>query len=172
MELRGLDVYDPTSGEIRSSSTDDIACCGEGDVKAALMVGGGSFIPSVQRLMRRELGDRVLLERPWDAVARGAAAFAAGVDFYDHIQHDYAIRCLRADKCCYDIGFTESGGSYALIADWWGIQEVQPEAFVRDLTKRYAYCATRATLEEQGFALVDEEVAQDGRLHLTLRRTA
>jgi hypothetical protein len=24
--LRGLDVYDPTTGEIRSSSTDDIAC--------------------------------------------------------------------------------------------------------------------------------------------------
>ena len=75
---------------------------GEGDVKAALMVGGGSFIPSVQRLMRREFGDRVLLERPWDAVARGAAAFAAGVDFYDHIQHDYAIRCLSADKCGYE----------------------------------------------------------------------
>lgn len=72
----------------------------------------------------------------------------------------------------YDIGFTESGGSYALIADWWGIEDVQPEAFVRDLTKRYAYRAARATLEEQGFALVDEEVAQDGRLHLTLRRTA
>ncbi len=72
----------------------------------------------------------------------------------------------------YDIGFTESGGSYALIADWWGIEDVQPEAFVRDLTKRYAYRAARATLEEQGFALVDEEVAEDGRLHLTLRRTA
>ena len=26
VELHGLDVYDPTSGEIRSSSTDDIAC--------------------------------------------------------------------------------------------------------------------------------------------------
>jgi adenine-specific DNA-methyltransferase len=25
-ELKGLDVYDPTTGEIRSSSTDDIAC--------------------------------------------------------------------------------------------------------------------------------------------------
>ena len=75
---------------------------GEADVKAALMVGGSSFIPSVQRLMRREFGDRVLLERPLDAVARGAAAFAAGVDFYDHIQHDYAIRCLRADKCGYE----------------------------------------------------------------------
>ena len=72
----------------------------------------------------------------------------------------------------YDIGFTESAGSYALIADWWGIQDVQPEAFVRDLTKRYAYRAARAILEEQGFGLVDEEVAEDGRLHLTLRRTA
>lgn len=26
VELRGLDIYDPTTGEIRSSSTDDIAC--------------------------------------------------------------------------------------------------------------------------------------------------
>jgi hypothetical protein len=26
VELRGLDVHDPTSGEIRSSSTDEIAC--------------------------------------------------------------------------------------------------------------------------------------------------
>jgi molecular chaperone DnaK (HSP70) len=75
---------------------------GEADVKAALMVGGSSLIPSVQRLMRREFGDRVLLERPLDAVARGAAAFAAGVDFYDHVQHDYAIRCLRSDKCGYE----------------------------------------------------------------------
>jgi len=72
----------------------------------------------------------------------------------------------------YDIGFTRSGDSYELIADWWGIQDIQPKAFVADLTKRYAYRATRATLEEQGFALVDEEVAPDGRLHLTLRRTA
>ena len=26
MEVRGLDIYDPTTGQIRSSSTDDIAC--------------------------------------------------------------------------------------------------------------------------------------------------
>jgi adenine-specific DNA-methyltransferase len=26
VEIKGLDVYDPTTGEIRSSSTDDIAC--------------------------------------------------------------------------------------------------------------------------------------------------
>jgi adenine-specific DNA-methyltransferase len=26
VELRGVDVYDPTTGEVRSDSTDDIAC--------------------------------------------------------------------------------------------------------------------------------------------------
>jgi adenine-specific DNA-methyltransferase len=26
VEIKGLDIYDPTTGEIRSSSTDDIAC--------------------------------------------------------------------------------------------------------------------------------------------------
>jgi molecular chaperone DnaK (HSP70) len=35
-------------------------------------------------------------------VARGAAAFVAGVDFYDHIQHDYAIRFLNREKGGYD----------------------------------------------------------------------
>ena len=65
----------------------------EEDIRAVLMVGGSSFIPSVQRTVRRIFGqERVMLHRPLDAVARGAAAFVAGVDFYDHIQHDYAIR--------------------------------------------------------------------------------
>jgi adenine-specific DNA-methyltransferase len=26
LEVRGVDVYDPTTGEVRSGSTDDIAC--------------------------------------------------------------------------------------------------------------------------------------------------
>lgn len=62
-------------------------------VDAVLMVGGSSLIPSVQRTLQRIFGrDRVRCDRPLDAVARGAATLAAGVDFYDHIQHDYAIR--------------------------------------------------------------------------------
>jgi molecular chaperone DnaK len=52
----------------------------------------------VQRIFGR---DRVLLHRPLDAVARGAAAFVAGVDFVDHIQHDYAIRFVDSSKGDY-----------------------------------------------------------------------
>ncbi len=75
----------------------------EEDIKAVLMVGGSSQIPAVRNTLNRIFGkDRVLLNRPLDAVARGAAAFVAGVDFYDHIQHDYAIRFLNRQKGDYD----------------------------------------------------------------------
>jgi molecular chaperone DnaK (HSP70) len=75
----------------------------EADIKAVLMVGGSSQIPVIQRTVKRVFGkDRVLLHRPLDAVARGAAAFAAGVDFFDHIQHDYAIRFRNSQTGEFD----------------------------------------------------------------------
>jgi molecular chaperone DnaK (HSP70) len=75
----------------------------EEDVKAVLMVGGSSQVPAIQQLLRRIFGrERVMLDRPLDAVARGAAAFVAGVDFYDHIQHDYAVRYVNRQRGEYD----------------------------------------------------------------------
>jgi molecular chaperone DnaK len=76
----------------------------EEDIRAVLMVGGSSQIPSVQRALRQIFGrDKVMFNRPLDAVARGAAAFVSGVDFYDHIQHDYAIRYIdpALGQYCY-----------------------------------------------------------------------
>ena len=71
-------------------------------IKAVLAVGGSSQVPAVQTTLRRIFGrERVLSGRPLDAVARGAAAFVAGVDFYDHIQHDYAIRYLNQGRYDY-----------------------------------------------------------------------
>ena len=75
----------------------------EDQIKAVLLVGGSSQIPSVQRSLKRIFGkERVLLHRPLDAVARGAAAFVAGVNFYDHIQHDYAIRYRNSQTGEFD----------------------------------------------------------------------
>jgi len=68
----------------------------EDDVTAVLMVGGTSLVPSVQQAVQRIFGRaKVKVDRPLDAVARGAAGFVAGVDISDHIQHDYAIRWLN-----------------------------------------------------------------------------
>lgn len=75
----------------------------EEDIQAALMVGGSSQVPAVHRTLRQIFGnERVRFNRPLDAVARGAAAFVAGIDFYDHIQHDYAIRFVNPQKSDYD----------------------------------------------------------------------
>ncbi|QPN56993.1 Hsp70 family protein [Synechococcus sp. CBW1107] len=65
----------------------------EEQIKSVLLVGGSSQIPVVRTTLARIFGkDRLFADRPIDAVARGAAAFVGGVDFYDHIQHSYAIR--------------------------------------------------------------------------------
>jgi molecular chaperone DnaK (HSP70) len=65
----------------------------EENMNKVLLVGGSSLVPSVHRTVQRIFGrERVLLHRPLDAVARGAAAFVAGIDFHDFIQHDYAVR--------------------------------------------------------------------------------
>ncbi|CAN5450881.1 Hsp70 family protein [soil metagenome] len=69
----------------------------EDQIKEVFLVGGSSLIPAVQRTVQRVFGrERVRLQRPLDAVARGAAALVAGVDFEDYVQHDYALRFVEA----------------------------------------------------------------------------
>jgi hypothetical protein len=70
----------------------------------------------------------------------------------------------------YDIGFRKSGDAYELVADWYGIRGVNQKEFVEKVMQRYVYYATKEKLEEQGIALVAEDVERDGRVHLTLRR--
>jgi molecular chaperone DnaK len=75
----------------------------EKDIKSVIMVGGCSQIPSIQRTLQRIFGrEMVKLSHPLDAVARGAAAFVSGMDFYDHIQHNYGIRYINREKGEYD----------------------------------------------------------------------
>ncbi|MBI5366732.1 MAG: DUF1257 domain-containing protein [Planctomycetes bacterium] len=70
----------------------------------------------------------------------------------------------------FDIGFARGASGYELVADWWGIRDVEPERLLRQVTQRYAYHATRMRLEAQGFAIAEEVVEADGRIRLVLRR--
>ena len=70
----------------------------------------------------------------------------------------------------YDIGFRKVDNTYEIVADWWGIRDTKQEQFLQQVLQRYAYHAARAKLAEQGFALVNEEVQEGGRVHLVLRR--
>lgn len=86
----------------------------ENAIKQVLLVGGSSMIPSVQRQMTRRFGrERVALSEPLTAVAKGAAAFVAGVDFFDHIQHDYAIQHVNPHSGAYEYRtLVEAGTPY------------------------------------------------------------
>jgi molecular chaperone DnaK len=74
----------------------------EEHLEAVLLIGGSSLIPSVRRAVRQMFGQRVKTHRPLDAVALGAAAFVAGAAFYDHVQHDYALRYYNREKAEHD----------------------------------------------------------------------
>ena len=71
VEIRGLDVYDPTTGEIRSSSTDDIACwfidtnySGESFfVRHAYFTGGDEPYDKLKRALRADID-----EAAWSAL--------------------------------------------------------------------------------------------------------
>jgi hypothetical protein len=64
-EVRGVDVYDPTTGQIRSSSTDDIACWfidtdynGESFfVRHAYFTGGDEPYEKLKRALRAEIDE-------------------------------------------------------------------------------------------------------------------
>jgi len=70
----------------------------------------------------------------------------------------------------YDIGFRKTKDSYEIVADWWGIRDIKQEQFLQKLTQRYAYHATVAKLEDQGFAVINQDTQLDGKVHLVLRR--
>lgn len=79
-------VLDAAEGQAREHGYD------RDQLQTVLMIGGSSLIPSIRRLVRSRYGERVRCERPFDAVAVGAAAYIADAGFDDRIRHAYALK--------------------------------------------------------------------------------
>ena len=71
----------------------------------------------------------------------------------------------------YDLGFRKVDNVYELVADWYGIADINPEKFLNQVNQRYAYHAVLTRTKEQGFEMVEEENKADNTIHLTVRRT-
>lgn len=69
-------------------------------IKGIFMVGGSSFIPAIKTKLEENFykPGQVILHRPLNAIARGAAALAAGAKLKDHIQHSYYLHYLDPDN--------------------------------------------------------------------------
>src|SRR5262245_55090021 len=119
--------------------------------------------------LRTRMTDRTYVTQALQDLGYRFDVGAVEIRGYGGCKHRVEIRVPTRNRG-YDIGFEKANGHYEIVADWWGIRDIQQQAFLETLQQRYAYHATRAKLEEQGFSLVQEEVAQDGRVHMVLRR--
>jgi hypothetical protein len=71
----------------------------------------------------------------------------------------------------YDLGFRKAGEVYELVADWYGIHDINQETFLNQVQQKYAYHTVMSRMKEQGFEAVEEKNTQDNTIHITLRRT-
>ncbi|MEW6418551.1 MAG: DUF1257 domain-containing protein [Nitrospirota bacterium] len=88
---------------------------------------------------------------------------------YNGRQTDVEVMALTKNPG-YDLGFRKTGDAYELVADWYGIKDINPETFLNQLQQRYAYHAVTSRMAEQGFEVVEEENLEDKSIHLTVRR--
>jgi adenine-specific DNA-methyltransferase len=104
--LRGLDVYDPTTGEIRSSSTDDIACWFiDSDynkesffVRHAYFTGADEPYKKLQRALKAEIDEDAwstlysTVSRPFEAPSTGKIAVKVINHYGDEVLKVYGCR--------------------------------------------------------------------------------
>jgi hypothetical protein len=80
----------------------------------------------------------------------------------------------------YNLGFRKNNGYFELIADWYGIKDINSNHLLVELEdeikiienkikQEYAYNTTIKQLEDQGFD-IDEELRNNGEIHIKLSR--
>lgn len=83
----------------------------------------------------------------------------------DTTDADYVIR--QSNR--YDLGFRRKGENYELVADFWGAN-INQQAFVNEITQKYAHKTLMATVQEQGFNVEEEETLEDGTVRVVVGR--
>jgi adenine-specific DNA-methyltransferase len=105
VELRGFDVYDPTTGEVRSSSTDDIACWfidTDYDhesffIRHAYFTGGNEPYEQLRKALRAKIDETTwqslysTVSRPFPAPSTGKIAVKVINDYGDQVKRVYDV---------------------------------------------------------------------------------
>jgi adenine-specific DNA-methyltransferase len=105
VEIKGVDVYDPTTGQIRSASTDDIACWfidteynGESFfVRHAYFTGADEPYEKLKRALRADIDEAAwsslysTISRPFDSPATGKIAIKVINHYGDEVLKVYEV---------------------------------------------------------------------------------
>lgn len=112
VEIKGLDIYDPTTGEIRSNTTDDIACWfidtnynGESFfVRHAYFTGGDKPYEKLKRALRAEIDEAAwsmlytTKSRPFDPPETGKIAIKVINHYGDEVLKVYEVNAVGKIK--------------------------------------------------------------------------
>lgn len=71
----------------------------------------------------------------------------------------------------YDIGFRKQGEQYELIADMWGLA-MNVEEFLGAMSQQYAAKTVLESATQQGFAIEQQEILEDGTVRIVVGRWA
>ncbi len=71
----------------------------------------------------------------------------------------------------YDLGFRKVGDRYEVIADMWGVA-MNVEEFLGELNQQYATKTVLQSATQQGFAIEQQEVLEDGTIRIVIGRWA
>jgi adenine-specific DNA-methyltransferase len=110
VEIRGVDVYDPTTGEVRSSSTDDIACWFVDTnyneesffVREAYFTGAGDPYGSLRKALRADIDEAAWASlyrtesRPFPAPETGKIAVRVINHYGDEVMKVYELSSQTA----------------------------------------------------------------------------
>ncbi len=103
--------------------------------------------------------------------ARGVAIPRLTVLYQTHVrgyaggrtQADYVIRQTNG----YDLGFHKAGETYELVANFWGAK-IHQKQFIDQVTQTYTHKMLRATVEEQGFDVLEDQTLEDGTVRVVV----
>lgn len=81
---------------------------------------------------------------------------------------------LAIDMGKYDVGVVrQEDGTYALEADWWGVETtrgLKEEEVVREVNAKYAYQRVIQAVQEQGYTIDENSVQPDGTIKLSVSK--
>jgi hypothetical protein len=69
----------------------------------------------------------------------------------------------------YDLGFRKIGDRYELIADMWGVA-LNVEEFLGAIAQQYGAATVLESATQQGFAIEQQEVLEDGTVRIVIGR--
>jgi hypothetical protein len=81
---------------------------------------------------------------------------------------------IAIDMGKYDVGVVKhADGTYALEADWWGVETtrgLKEEEIVKEVNAKYAYQRVVAAVEAEGYTSDTNAVAADGTVTLSVSK--